>query len=207
MLFDEVFRPGDSKDAFLNKVDSLAVDFRREHATGPVHQLGLAVPDAEAAASELEASGAGPFFIAEGETATWREQGAERRYRGKLGIGYLHGLELELLEAGEGSDLYSRFMDPGGRPVLHHLAFVVQDVDFWRRKMEKSDCPVMVDGIIRAGPMKIDFAYFDTLGKAGIILEFESYRLLNMIERRPPRFVYHAIGRFQKLSGIRSFRV
>jgi len=125
MLFDQVFRPGDSRNGFLGKVDELARVFRRKNAIGPIHQLGLAVPDVEAAATALESCGAGPFFIAAGDTATWREKGTERRYRGKLGIGYLHGVELELLEAGEGSDFYDRFMDRGGRPVLHHLAFVV----------------------------------------------------------------------------------
>jgi len=130
MLFDQVFRPGDSKSEFLARVDTLARDFRREHGIGGVHQLGLAVADVEDAARDLEAAGVDPFFIASGNTALWREQGTERSYRGKLGIGYLHGLELELLEAGEGSDLYRRFIDPGGKPVLHHLAFVVEDVDF-----------------------------------------------------------------------------
>ncbi len=207
MLFEQVFQPGDSKNGFLNRVDALGLDFRRKHGTGPVHQLGLAVADVEAAAKELEAAGAGPFFIAGGETAIWRERSEERRYQGKLGIGYLHGMELELLEAGEGSDFYARFMDPGGKPVLHHLAFVVKDLDLWRGRMEENGHAVWVEGVIKAGPMKIDFAYFDTLNPAGIIMEFESYKLLNLFERRPPRFLYEALGRFQKLSGIRSFRV
>ena len=207
MLFRELFHPGDSKGAFLASVDALARDFRQDHGIGTVHQLGLAVPDAEEAARELEAVGAGPFFIAGGETAHWREHGTVRRYSGKIGIGYLHGLELELLEAGEGSDLYSRFMDPSGRPVLHHLAFVVNDVGFWQRKMEQAGCPVWVEGTIKAGPLRVDFAYFDTLEPAGVLLEFESYRLLHFLRRQPPPALYHALGLFQKRIGPRSYRV
>jgi len=207
MLFQELFFAGDSGSAFLERVDALARAFRTRHGVGAVHQLGLAVADAEAAAADLERAGAGPFFIAAGETAVWRERGEQRRYRGKLGIGYLHGLEVELLEAGEGSDLYRRFLDPGGRPVVHHLAFVVEDLAPWRRKMQEAGCPVWVEGVIRAGPMRIDFAYHDTLEAAGVILEFETYRLLGFLRRRPPAAFYHAVGRLQRWSGIRSFRV
>jgi len=207
MLFHHLFHAGDSKEVFLARVDTLAHGFRRDHGMGPVQQLGLAVPDAEAAARGLEEIGAGPFFIAAGETALWREHGTVRRYSGKIGIGYLHGLELELLEAGEGSALYSRFMDPSGRPVLHHLAFVVDDVGFWRRRMEQAGCPVWVEGTIQAGPLRIDFAYFDTLTPAGVILEFESYRLFAFLRRRPPPLIYHGLGLFQKRFGPRCFRV
>lgn len=207
MLFDELFRPEDSKGVFLGRVDELARTFRDRHGVGQIHQLGLAVADVEDAARGLEARGAGPFFIAAGETALWREAGTERRYRGKLGIGYLHGLEIELLEAGDGSDLYARFMDPGGRPAVHHLAFVVDEVGPWRRKMQGAGCPVQVEGTIRTGPLRIDFAYFDTLEPAGVLLEFESYRLLRLLRRRPPAAFYHAVGRLQRWSGIRSFNV
>jgi len=73
--------------------------------------------------------------------------------------------------------------------------------------MVQAGFPVWVDGIIKTGPMRIDFSYCDTLEPAGVLLEFESYRLFRIIRRRPPPALYQAIGRFQRLSGWRSFNV
>jgi len=48
-----------------------------------VHQAGIVVPDAEAAAASLEGQGFGPFMIAAATLPSWTERKAEGRFGGK----------------------------------------------------------------------------------------------------------------------------
>lgn len=67
LLLDELLMA----ENFGNAVDALAADFRKEHNLPKVHQLGLVVPDVEAAAERLENMGIGPFLISSGSLARW----------------------------------------------------------------------------------------------------------------------------------------
>jgi len=49
---------------FEKALDTLAPDFCERFALPEIHQLGLAVADAEKAALKIEAQGLAPFFIA-----------------------------------------------------------------------------------------------------------------------------------------------
>ena len=51
-------------DDFNLAVSAIAKDFREKYKFPDIHQLGIVVPDVEAAAAELEAKGIGHFFIA-----------------------------------------------------------------------------------------------------------------------------------------------
>jgi hypothetical protein len=197
-LLSDLLASGD----FRTAVDRLAREFRERHGLPSIHQLGIVVPEVESAAGELEARGIGPFFIAAGSPALWRERGEDRTYSGKLGIAYHQGLELELLEPGEGSDFYRRKLDPEGRAVVQHLGLSVDDVDEWASRLEGEGYPVWVRGKLKTGPLRTDFAYMDTEAAAGLVIEFICWRLFG---RRfsPPGSVFHAIGRLEKLLGKR----
>jgi hypothetical protein len=199
VLLDDLLASADFKGA----VNDLAREFRKEHQLPEVYQLGLVVPDVEAAAADLEARGLGPFFIAEGSPALWREKGEDRSFRGKLGLAHYHGFELELLEPGEGSDFYGECVDPEGRAVVQHLGFLVNDVDEWASRLRGSEVPLRIRGKIKSGPMDHDFAYMDTVDRAGLIIELISPRLFGRSYSRPSGVV-HLLGRLQKLAGKRS---
>ena len=49
---------------FHLRVQALAAGFGRQFGLPPVHQLGVMVPDADAAATELEQLGMERFFVA-----------------------------------------------------------------------------------------------------------------------------------------------
>jgi catechol 2,3-dioxygenase-like lactoylglutathione lyase family enzyme len=193
-------------DEFSNAVSGLAKDFRERHALPGIHQLGLVVPNVEAAAVELEEKGMPPFFIAAGSPLLWRERGEERNYRGKLGIAYYHGFELELLEPGEGSDFYRQRIDTESRIVIHHLGFIVPDVDDWAGRLAAKGYPVWVRGRLKAGPMTGNFAYMDTINDTGLVIEFISWRLMG-VQLNPPAAIFHALGRLEKWTGKRSISV
>jgi hypothetical protein len=203
LLLKDVLDSGDTRRA----VEGMALDFRQKHRLPEVHQLGLVVPDVEAAAGELESKGIGPFFIAAGTPITWCERGGLKKFSGKLGIAYTEGFELELLEPGQGSEFYRQSLDPEGRIKVQHLGFLVKDVDEWAGRLEAEGYPVWVRGKIKAGPLAIEFAYMDTLKDAGTIIEFISWRMMGGIKLNPLPGLIHFLGRLQRWSGKRSISI
>jgi len=189
---------------FVGAANSLAADFRAEHHLGKIHQLGLVVEDVEKAAQRLEAQGIGPFFIASGAPVFWREKGEERKIKGKMGLAYYHGFELELLEPTQGSDFYRQCLDDRGRIVVQHLGFLVKKVDIAAEKLEKAGTPVWVRGRLKAFPTITDFAYMDPIEKNGLVMEFISWKILGIWPVTPPASLFHLIGRIEKWSGKRS---
>lgn len=191
---------------FAAAAQALAADFRRDYGLGPVHQLGVVVPEVEAAAAQLEARGLGPFFIGAGKPAFWRERGEPRPFAGKLGLAYRDGLEIELLEPGHGSDFYRRSLDPSGHPVVQHLGLLTTNVDGNVARMAERGIQVYVRGQIAAGPLKTDFAYLDSEAQAGLVVEFIDWRFFGR-SFSPPAGLIHFLGRLEKWSGIRSVAV
>jgi hypothetical protein len=189
-------------DNFTLAVSRLAKDFRDKYEFPLIHQIGVVVPDVQAAAAELEAKGLGPFFISSGSPVFWNERRMLGHFRGKLGMAYHKGFEVELLEPGEGSSFYKDFIDPECPMVVQHLGFLVNNVDVHAAHLERHGCPTWIRGTIRATPLSGEFAYMDTVAETGLVLEFISWRLFGIPFRTPPA-VYHALGHVEKASGIR----
>lgn len=199
VLFEDLLRYED----FTSAVNALAHGFRAKHRLPAIYQLGLVVPDVEEAAASLEALGIDPFFIASGAPVFWHERGQELSVQGKMGLGYYQGLELELLEPTLGSDFYQQSLDSEGKITVQHLGFLVQDVDGWAKRLGGFGYPVWVRGQLSIGLVKVDFAYMDTVAKAGVIIEFISWHALGWAFR-PPAGILSAVARWEKRSGKRS---
>lgn len=187
---------------FEEAVDSIAGDFRRRYNLPTVQQLGLVVPHVETAAKELEDRGIGPFFIAKGSLARWDEYGRPGGFRGKLGLARFRGVDLELLEPGEGSDFYRADLDPDGGIVVQHLGFFVKNVDTQMTAMNRDGHPTRIRGQIRTWPFAFDFAYMDTVDTAGTIIELIRFNALG-IGFKPWGGFYHFLGRLEKITGFR----
>jgi hypothetical protein len=200
VLFEDLLSAQDLREA----ANALVREFREQHDLPPIHQLGLVVADVQLAAQTLEARGMGPFFITHGAASMWREHGEEHHFRGKMGLAYHRGFELELLQPGEGSNFYRQSLDTVGRIVVQHLGFSVMDVDAWANRLTASSgYPIWVRGRLQSGPLHVDFAYMDTIAQAGLIVEFISWRVFGVLFS-PPAAILHSIGRLQKWSGKRS---
>ncbi len=202
VFLDDLLKTADLKA----QVNRLCREFRESFSLPPAEQLGLVVPDVEAAAGDLEKRGVAPFFIAEGPVARWRESGRESRFSGKLGLTWHRGLELELLEPGHGSDFYRQSLDPGGAVVLQHLGFLVDDVDQQVERMDARGVSVLIRGSIVTGPLRAEFAYLDTQNETGLVMELITFFFLG-VRVRPVPSVIRALGRLEKWSGRRSIRV
>jgi hypothetical protein len=182
-----------------------AQEMSAAHGLSHLYQLGVVVPDVEAYARELEALGIGPFFIAMGRPVVWREQGEERHPTLKLGLAYHQGIQVELLEPGTGTGFYRNSLDPDGRPVIHHLGFLVADVDEAANKVEATGTKLIVRGALKGIGLAAEFAYMDK-GDAGLFLEFIHMTLFGFPTRLPASMV-HSIGWVQKRIGHRCLRV
>lgn len=194
------------KDDFAAAVDELCKPFAEEHGLSEVYQLGMVVPDVQDSAKRLEQKGVRPFFITQGPVTRWTENGKERDFSAKLGLAYYQGKELELLEPGVGSNFYRQHLDPDGKIVVQHLAFLVRNVDEWSEKLTAAGCPLWVRGKIVAGPATVEFAYMDAIKQSGFIIEFISHRFLG-IPNRPPQGLFRTLGRIQKITGKRVFNI
>lgn len=191
---------------FSQSVESLAAEFRKEHGLPEIHQLGLLVEDVEKAAQQLEAEGIGPFFIASGSPVYWMEFGDKKAIQGRMGLGYYRGIELELLEPMDGTDFYTRSLDPDGKIVVQQLGFLVDEVETWADKLSISGMSLWLLGQLKVGPATYDFAYMKPFEDSGLIIEFITWRLLGL-RIKPPKNLLKILGRLEKLTGKRTIRV
>jgi hypothetical protein len=199
MLFNDLL---DAED-YDRAIHALAREFRVKHGLDSPGQLGLVVKNVEETAGKLEAQGIGPFLILDGSAKLWCERGQARAFRGKMGLAYHRGVELELLEPGEGSDFYRQSLDPAGGITLQHLGFRVQDIEAWTNKLVASDVPVWIRGKLQTGPLTVDFVYLDTVAETGYVIELICWRLFGL-PFRVPAGVEHGLGWLEKWSGKRS---
>ena len=202
LLLEEVLKSGDL--ALAGK--ELAAGFRARFGLPPLYELGLVVPDAEKAAGDLEAQGVRRFLILGGRPVLWRDRGEEGSPQGKMGLAFHQGVELELLEPMQGSSFYDQAIDAEGRPVVHHLGFLVDDVDGWAGKLSAAGFPVWVRGRLQLGPLRCEFVYMDTVADAGVIVECIDWRLSGRAFS-PPATVLGGLAQLVRWTGRRSLSV
>ena len=181
-------------------------EFRKKYNLGKVYQLGLAVPSVVEAAEKLESKGLGPFLIAEDDLALWVERGEEKPFHGKLGMAFLGDYELELLEEGRGSTMYSECFRPDGCIALHHVGFLDHNLDERIKEFNDAGYETGVRAQIKLGPLTIDVAYMDARKDVGLYVEFIHYRFLGMPINPTPGFM-KALARLLKILGIKQIRM
>ncbi len=201
MYLEELLDSGN----FTIATGRIASDFRQARRLPPLYQLGVLVRGMEERAGHLESRGIGPFFIAQGSPVFWNERGRLLKPTVKLGLAFHKGVQIELIEPIRDADFYAARLDPAGGMPVHHLGFLVDDVDMHAFELNKSGCPTWVRGTISRFPVRAEFAYMDTEDKAGIVIEFITMKYFGL--RIPaPKALYHLLGAVQRLSGPRCWK-
>jgi len=78
----------------------------------------------------------------------------------------------------------------------------VEDVDGWADRLAQAGYPVRVRGRLGLGPLRTDFAYMDTVGDAGVVVEFICWRIVG--QRFVPQGpVLRAVGALERRLGFR----
>jgi len=142
---------------------------RRQHETSPleIDQVAIVVRDMEKAIKQLcSLWNVGPFQIREMDLPDAMVRGKQTRVRAKLALAQAGPVELELIEPGEGENIYREFLRAKGEGV-HHLGVYVSDIESELTRFKKRGIEVLQSGDTR----QHSFAYMDTEGVAGVILE------------------------------------
>lgn len=147
----------------------------RAPGTAAVHQVGLVVPDLDAAVAEHSLLlGCAP--------ADWRldvfgpESVEELTVRGKPAAFSMrlafHGAEpeIELIQPLDGPSIYAEWLSAGGGS-LHHLALAVTSLAEATQAMEAAGFPTLQAGRGFAPTGRGGFAYYDTTAALGYVLE------------------------------------
>jgi methylmalonyl-CoA/ethylmalonyl-CoA epimerase len=98
--------------------------------------------------------------------------GKTTRVRAKLAFIQAGSVEFELIEPGDGENIYWEFLRDKGEGV-HHIAFHVSDIESELTKFQKRGIEVLQKGTDQNG---VTFAYVDTERICGIIVELLQFK-------------------------------
>jgi methylmalonyl-CoA/ethylmalonyl-CoA epimerase len=146
-----------------------SMEKKEKSAFDKFDHVGMVVRDMDKAITSLSALGLGPFGTPEGESAfevsfQGMLRGKPSEWKVKISFFKMGGLNAELLQPSGGKSLLQEFLDTCGEGV-HHICYIVEDVDGEAAKLVKKGAKVLTTGRAARG----GFAYLETGG--GIILE------------------------------------
>jgi methylmalonyl-CoA/ethylmalonyl-CoA epimerase len=145
----------------------------RASGTAPVHQIGIVVANCEEAVARYSAL----LGYTEWRRSSFGRDDVDRMTLRGVDADYSMRLafagnapELELIEPTGGESLYSEWLAERGEG-LHHLAIVVDSLDETIETMGRAGFANIQSGHGFAPNGKGGYAYFDTVGELGFILE------------------------------------
>ena len=140
-------------------------------------QIGYVVTDLDKTlAYYKDTLGVGPWMLLDERPEPCVENGKEVHPVLRIALAYVGPVQIELIQVVDGESFHLNHVreSKGG---VHHLGFMVQDLS---KRLEA--CRKMGIGILQRGTIKdigftIDYAYLDTVDRAGIFIEFLQWRL------------------------------
>jgi methylmalonyl-CoA/ethylmalonyl-CoA epimerase len=137
------------------------------------HHVGAVVRDMDQALANLSALGISPIGMPEAQTVVevpfqGEVRGKPAEWKAKISMTKAGDLDLELLQPAGGESVLQEFID-SGREGVHHVAYIVEDVDGEAAKLVKQGAEVIMSGKAARG----GFAYLET--GSGIILELRGF--------------------------------
>lgn len=123
-----------------------------------VGQIGIVVKDMNTSVKFYEQMFGPPFLTLESDI---------NKAKLKISLFQVGGIQFELIQVLEGESVHSKFLREKGEG-LHHVGFIVEDLEEELTKLEKEGITVLERGIVQE---MVKFAYLDTEKRLGIILE------------------------------------
>jgi methylmalonyl-CoA/ethylmalonyl-CoA epimerase len=164
-------------------------------------QIGLYVKDLEKATRQYEELfGIGPWLVLEGEAVSCTYKGCEVDVKGRIAMGYSGKIQLELIQIMEGSNLYLDTLG-GLEEGIHHMGFAVNNLEERLQACREAGIEVLQRGTLKQLGMTIDYAYLDTLGQVGVILEFIQSSFLGIKTKQAP-WMLKMVARMQRRIGL-----
>ena len=123
-----------------------------------VDQIGIVVKDMDRSVKFYERMFGPPFLTLESDT---------NQAKLKFSLFQVGEIQFELIQVLKGESVHSRFLREKGEG-LHHLGFIVEDLEEELTRLEKEGITVLERGLVQE---MVKFAYLDTEQSMGIILE------------------------------------
>jgi len=123
-----------------------------------VDQIGIVVKDMDTSVNFYEQMFGPPFLTLESNT---------NKAKLKISLFQIGEIQFELIQVLDGESVHSKFLREKGEG-LHHVGFIVEDLEEELTRLEKEGIKVLERGIVQE---MVKFAYLDTEKRLGIILE------------------------------------
>ena len=150
--------------------------FREKLRLPEVGQICYVVPDINKSIAYCKDKfGLSPWMLLELRPDPCIQQGKHIHAVWKLALAYMGPVQVELIQVLEGESFHLRHVEESKEGV-HHLGFMVQDINRRLDACEKMGIGVLQRGTIRETGVKADYAYLDTVEQAGIIIELIQWR-------------------------------
>jgi methylmalonyl-CoA/ethylmalonyl-CoA epimerase len=138
-------------------------------------QIGMVVYSADRSMEYFKSLGIGPWMLWEGSPEFTIEKHGPVNASLKIAMAYSGGIQIELIEVTSGRSYYNDTLDR--REGLHHLGFMVNNLDERVEECRAIGIDVLQSGRIKSKGFTVDYAYMDTQAKCGVIIEFIQTRL------------------------------
>jgi len=140
-------------------------------------QIGYVVKDVDKTVSYYrDTLGIRPWMLLDERPQPCIEKGKEVHPLLKIALAYTGPIQLELIQVVEGESVYLNHPAESLWRV-HHLGFMVQDIEKRLNACQKLGIVVLQRGTIRDIGFTVDYAYLDTVEEAGVVIEFIQWRL------------------------------
>ena len=139
-------------------------------------QVGMVVKDMEKTMNYYrDTFGIRPWVVFEGEPVFAIERGKSVKPTLKIGLSYIGNVQIELIQVLKGKTYHTDLLEKG--EGLHHLGFMVKDLDKRLDACSRLGIDVIQKGRISSKGFTVDYAYLDTVKIGGVIFEFIQTRL------------------------------
>jgi catechol 2,3-dioxygenase-like lactoylglutathione lyase family enzyme len=140
-------------------------------------QIGYVVQDVDKTISYYRNTfGVRPWMVMDERPELCIETGKEVHPVLRIALAYVGPVQVELIQVMEGESIHLNH--PADCPWrIHHLGFMVQDLDRRLDACRKLGIEDLQRGTIKDIGFTVDYAYLDTVEEAGAVIEFIQWRL------------------------------
>jgi catechol 2,3-dioxygenase-like lactoylglutathione lyase family enzyme len=140
-------------------------------------QIGYVVKDIDKTISYYrDTLGIRPWMLLDERPQPCIEKGKEVHPQLRIALAYSGPVQLELIQVVEGESFHLNYpADSLWR--VHHLGFMVRDIDKRLEACQKLGIAVLQRGTIKDIGFTVDYAYLDTVEEAGVMIEFIQWRV------------------------------
>jgi len=150
---------------------------KRQLRLPEVGQMGYVVSDVDRALDHYkETFGVGPWMLLDVRPEPCIEKGREVHPLLRIALAYSGSVQVEFIQVLEGESFHLQQVKESVGEA-HHLGFMVQDMGRRLDAYGKRGIEVLQRGTIKEAGVRVDYAYLDTVGQAGIIIELLQWRL------------------------------